>query len=251
MRKTINCDAGLLKLLQQSDIEEIDFLVDVLTDEGSGRLALPSSIKDILLEQKTQRRYSEEGLRSLLHELQAYGGHSMMNLFRSQPVAYEKILTDVHKKLNGKESKSKSVRDKEHEIALSLFGRNWESLSDHERWSRCIDTRVVCGFFNMRENLKLDANGVALGLSTTASAAAFAPMRLSPPLAAVSALRLAVRPVSEAYRVTIPFVAQIARIKMLARKTFPNRVAAPLTTPPPPAAFATARPATYTARRTG
>lgn len=216
MRKTVKCDAGLLKLLQQTDVEEIDFLVDVLTDEGAGRLALSASIKDMLLEQKAQRAYTENGLRNLLHEFQDYGGHSIANLFRSEPVSYEEILTGVHKKLNGKDSNKKPACDKEREIVLSLFGRHWECVSDHERWSRCTEMRVVSGFFNMRETLNFDANGVALALSAGASAAAFAAMRLSLPLAAVTTLGLAIQSGNEAYRITIPFVAQIARIKMLA-----------------------------------
>ena len=216
MQKIVKCDAALLILLQRSDIEAIDFLVDVLTDEGAGRLALSSSIKDMLLEQKGERAYTENGLRNLLHELQEYGGHSFVNLFRTEPVSYAEILTDVHKKLNGKDSSKKSVSDKEREIVLSLFGQSWQNVSDHERWSRCTETRVVSGFFNMQDNLNFDANGVAIALSTAASAAAFATLRLSPPVAAASTLGLAVQSVSEAYRITIPFVAQIARIKMLA-----------------------------------
>jgi len=218
MQKTVKCDAGLLKLLQQSEKREIDFLVDVLTDDGSGRLALSSSIKDMLMEQKQQPAYSENGLRNLLHELQEYGGHSLLNLFRSEPLPYEELLTDVHKKLNGKNSDKKSARDKERDIVLSLFGANWEHVEDHERWSRCTETRVVSGFFNMQGNLNVDANGGVIGLSAAASAAAFAALRLSPPLAVASTLGLAVQSVSEAYRITIPFVAQIARIRMLAHK---------------------------------
>lgn len=216
MKKTVKCDAGLLKLLQQGGTEDIDFLVDVLTDEGKGRMALSSSIKDLLLTQKAAKAYTELGLRNLLHELQEYGGHSIVNLFRSEPLPYEELLTDVHKKLNGKNSDKKSAWDKEQEIVLSLFGENWECVEDHERWSRCTETRVVSGLFNMQENLNVDANGRVFALSAAASAAVFAAMRLSPPIAVASTLGLAVQSISEAYRITIPFVVQIARIKMLA-----------------------------------
>ncbi|CAB3823145.1 hypothetical protein LMG26686_00559 [Achromobacter mucicolens] len=191
-------------------------MVDVLTDEGKGRMALSSSIKDLLLTQKAAKAYTELGLRNLLHELQEYGGHSIVNLFRSEPLPYEDLLTDVHKKLNGKNSDKKSAWDKEQEIVLSLFGENWECVEDHDRWSRCTETRVVNGLFNMQENLNVDANGRVFALSAAASAAVFAAMRLSPPIAVASTLGLAVQSISEAYRITIPFVAQIARIKMLA-----------------------------------
>ena len=218
MQKILKCDAVLLEVLQHSNIEDIDFLVDVLTDDGAGRVALSSSIKDLLLYQKAEKNYSEDGLRNLLHELQEYGGHSAMNLLRKEPVSYDELLTDVHKKLNGKDSKTKSSWQKEREIVLSLFGENWQTMTDHERWARCTEAKVVSGFFDMQENLNVDEKGIVLGLSAAASAATFLALRMFPPAAVVSALSLAFQSASQAYRVTIPFIAQVARIKMLAVK---------------------------------
>lgn len=222
MQKRVKCDEKLLSLLKQSDAREVDFLVDVLTDNGAGRVALSSSIKDLLLHQKTEHTYTEDGLRNLLHELQEYGGHSVLNLFRNEPIAYEELLTDVHKKLNGKDSKTKSVWQKEREIVLSLFGDSWRSMDDHERWERCSETKVVSGFFNMHENLNVDEKGAVFGLSAAASAAAFVALRMFPPAAIASTLGMAVQSMSEAYRIMIPFVVQIARIKMMGVKAVEN-----------------------------
>lgn len=215
MRRPVKCDEALLDLLVHSDTEEIDFLVDVLTDGGSGRVALSSSIKDRLLHEKAERVYTEDGLRNLLHELQEYGGNSLMNLFRTEPLAYEELLTDVHTKLNGRNSSKKLAASKEREIVLSLFGEDWATMADHERWSRCTETRVVGGFFQMEDHLIFNDKGMAVAVSAVASAAAFAAMRAVVPLAV---LGLAVQSVSEAYRITIPFVAQVARIRMLSEK---------------------------------
>lgn len=218
MQKTVKCEEALLKLLLHSNTQEIDFLVDVLTYNGAGRVALSSSIKDLLLHQRAEKIYTENGLRILLHELQEYGGHSVVNLFRNEPVSYDELLTDVHKKLNGKDSKTISVWQKEREIVLSLFGESWATMTDHERWDRCTEARVVSGFFKMQENLNFNEKDVASALSTAASAAAFMALRMFPSTAIVGALGLAVQSVSEAYRITIPFIAQIARIKMLSAK---------------------------------
>lgn len=211
MQKTVKCDAALLKLLQHSNTEEIDFLVSVLTDNGAGRLALSSSIKDLLLQEKAEKNYTEVGLRNLLHELQEYGGHSVINLFRDEPVPYDELLTDVHKKLNGKDSKTKSSWQKEQEIVLSLFGEDWQTMDAHERWDRCTGKQVLSGFFDIDKNLNFNKDGIASGLSAAASAAAFVALRMFPPAVALQS-------VSEAYRITIPFVVQIARIKMLTAK---------------------------------
>jgi uncharacterized protein YaaW (UPF0174 family) len=207
-----------LKLLQHSNTEEIDFLVEVLTYNGAGLVALSSSIKDLLLPERAEKSYTENGLRNLLHELQEYGGHSVTNLFRNEPVSYVELLADVHKKLNGKDSKTISVCQKEREIVLSLFGESWQTMTDHERWDRCTEPLVVSGFFKMQENLNVNEKGVASALSAAASAAAFMALRMFPPAVVVSALGLAAQSVSEAYRITIPFIAQIACIKMLAAK---------------------------------
>lgn len=215
MKKVVKCDPKLLTLLQHSERQEIDFLVDVLTDNGAGRVALSSAIKDLLMHQKVECSYTEDGLRHLLHELQEYGGHSVVNLFRSEPLPYSELLTDVHKKLNGKDSSTKSEWQKEREIVLSLLGEDWRTMQDHERWERCTETKVVSGFFNMQEHLNVDAAGIAAGLSAAASTAAFIAIRTFPPAAIASSLFGAYQSMSEAYRVTIPFIVQIARMKMM------------------------------------
>jgi len=216
MKKIVKCDADLLKLLEQSDSKEVNFLVDVLTDNGAGRVALPSAIKDLLLHQKEEGHYTEDGLRYLLHELQEFGGHSVVNLFRSEPLPYSELLTDVHKKLNGKDSAKKTVGEKEREVVLSLLGESWRTMPDHDRWERCTEVKVVGGYFNMQHHLNIDSNGMVAGLSAAASTAAFIALRAFPPAAIAGSLFAAYQSMSEAYRITIPFVVQIARIKMIA-----------------------------------
>lgn len=220
MIKTINCDIGVLHVLKHSSVKDIDYLVDVLTDEGKGRVALSSSVKELLLEEKAQGKYSENALRHLVNEFQEYAGHSVLNLFRKEPVAYEEILTDVHKKLNGKDSKEKSVWQKEREIVLSLFGDEWVLLTDTQRWERCTNTKVLTGFFDMQAHLNFDEKGVLMGgLSAAASTLAWNILKESAKKAAAAGaitavVGVAVQAMAEAYRITIPFVAQIAMLKM-------------------------------------
>jgi uncharacterized protein YaaW (UPF0174 family) len=215
MKKTVKCDVDLLMLLQ-SNSKEVDFLVDVLTDNGAGRIALSSAIKDLLLHQKEEGYYTEDGLRYLLQELQEFGGHSMVNLFRSEPLPYSDLLTDVHKKLNGKDSTKKTVWQKEREVVLSLFGESWQTMPDHDRWERCTEVKVVSGFFNMQNHLNVDPSGMVTGLSVAASTAAFIALRTFSLAAIANSLFAGYQSMSEAYRITIPFVLQIARIKMIA-----------------------------------
>lgn len=215
MKKIVKCDAELLKLLQQSDIKDVDFLVDILTCNGAGRVALSSAIKELLLHQKEGRNYTEDGLRLLLNELQGFGGHSVVNLFRSEPLPYSELLIDVHKKLNGINSIKKTDSQMEREVVLSLLGDTWNTMSDHDRWERCTEVKVVSGFFKIQDHLTVDASGMVAGLSAAASTAAFIVLRALPQALIASSAFAALQSMSEAYRVTIPFVTQIARTKML------------------------------------
>lgn len=215
MKKPIKCDLTLLHLLKKVEKKHIDYLVDVLTDHGNGRIALSSSIKDLLITEKSEPNYTEECLRYILNEFQEYGGHSLVNIFRSEPIPYSELLTDVHKKLNGTDSKRKSCSQKEHEIVLSLFGNEWQNLEEHDRLERCTERKVIYGFFEMDKHLNFDEKGFLIGLSTAASAAAFLAFRMFPATAIVSTLGLAGQSVGEAYRLTVPFVAHVAMLKML------------------------------------
>lgn len=216
MKAPIACDESVLSLLLTTDKKHVDYLVDVLTDEGQGRLALSSSVKNLLLEEKVgDEHYSETSLRHMLHELQTFGGHSVINLFRKAPLSYKTLLIDVHSKLNGSNSKNKSLAQLEKEIVFGLFGEQWHMLADHKRLERCTEMKVVSGFFKLEESLNIDNHGTAYGLPAAASAAMFAAMRLHPVTAVGGLLILASQSIGEAYRVTIPFVSQIAYIKML------------------------------------
>lgn len=225
MKRITSCDTELLKLLQQIDISQIDYLVDILTDEGKGRIGLSSAIKDLLLWEKNNKKYTEDGLRNLLHELQNYGGHSAINIFRREPLSYAEILTDVHIKLNGIDSKNKSISQKEREIVLSLFGDNWHTLPDHTRWERCIEPKVLSGFFKMRENFNLNEKKTTAGLSSIATSAIFFTKNSKLLKATIFSGQLALiinESIGEAYRITIPFIAHIAMLKMSKTSTQPE-----------------------------
>jgi len=207
-----------LKNIQAS---HIDYLVDVLTDNGGTRIALPAAIKDLLHSEKEDKKYTEKSLRHLLHEFQNYGGHSIGNICRNilnkEPPSYAEILTDVHKKLNGTDSKNKPTQQKEREIVFGLFGNEWETLPDHTRWERCTELQVLSGFFNMNKNLNFDEKGAVIGFSSVASAAVLIArgVKSIKAFSIPGAIGLAAQSMGEAYRITIPFTAHIAMLKMI------------------------------------
>lgn len=223
--KKIECDNELFLSLRQASPEEVDVLVDIITDFARGRAGLDADDKKTLVQAKHASRpngYSEDQLMLLGHELQQFGGHSAFNLARrllqKPAIDYTEIVNDVYRKLNGDQAKQKSVANKEREIALALFGENWRELPPKERFNRSTSVKVLSGLFKLKDALPLGRAGALVGLSAANSAALFTVastgMRLNPlGLAATAGLGLN-SAVAEAYRVTVPFVAQMGWIRL-------------------------------------
>lgn len=218
------CDQKLLARLIKTNARYIDPLVDIITDYGNGRFALNSSIKNKLIEAKNSlkdNRYDEYLLSLLIKELQEFGGHSAVNVARRligyDLISYEKIVADVFKKLNGQNAKNKNLIEKEKEIALALFGENWLILPFKERHERSISSKVLLGQFKISDALSINnSTGAIAGLTAAASAALFTSARA---LGGTAALGLTVNStMSESYRITIPFVAQMGWISLQERQ---------------------------------
>ena len=241
----IDCDDELFASLLSAKADEVDMLVDIITDFSRGRAGLDADIKKRLVQAKHSSRpagYEQQQLELLGHELQQFGGHSAMNLTRrflkKSAVPYAEIVNDVYQKLNGSDAASRSVADKERQIALALFGAGWRELAPEDRFERTTSTMVLAGLFNLKDALSV-SSGSAVGLSAASSAALFTVattgFRLNP-IGAVATLGFGLHSsIAEAYRVTVPFVAQMGWIRLrheapATRSPAPNTVA-PASTP--------------------
>jgi len=220
----IDCDDELFASLLSAKPDEVDVLVDIITDFSSGRAGLDAEVKKRLVQAKHSSRpagYEQQQLELLGHELQQFGGNSAMNLARrflkKSAVPYAEIVNDVYQKLNGISAASLSVADKERQIALALFGAGWRELAPKERYERATSTKVLAGLFKLNDALSL-SSGSAIGLSAASSAALFTVattgLRLNP-LGAAATVGLGFNSsIAEAYRVTVPFVAQMGWIRL-------------------------------------
>ena len=241
----IDCDDELFASLLSAKPDEVDMLVDIITDFSRGRAGLDADVKKRLVQAKHSSRpagYDQQQLELLGHELQQFGGHSAMNLTRrflkKSAVSYAEIVNDVYQKLNGSDAASRSVADKERQIALALFGAGWRELAPEDRFERTTSTMVLAGLFNLKDALSV-SSGTAVGLSAASSAALFTVattgFRLNP-IGAVATLGFGLHSsIAEAYRVTVPFVAQMGWIRLrheapATRSPAPNTVA-PASTP--------------------
>lgn len=214
----------LIASLLSATPDEVDILVDIITDFSRGRAGLDAEVKKRLVQAKHSSRpagYDQTQLELLGQELQQFGGHSAMNLARrflkKSAVTYAEIVNDVYQKLSGSDAASKSVADKERQIALALFGAGWRELAPGDRFERATSTKVLTGLFNLKDALAVKS-GSAVGLSAASSAALFTVattgLRLNPiGLVATAGFGLH-SSIAEAYRVTVPFVAQMGWIRL-------------------------------------
>lgn len=241
----IECTDELFASLLSATPDEVDMLVDIITDFSRGRAGLDADVKKRLVQAKHSSRpagYDHQQLELLGHELRQFGGHSAMNLARrflkQSAVSYAEIVNDVYQKLNGSDPASRSVADKERQIALALFGAGWRELAPSDRFERATSTKVLAGLFNLKDALSVKS-GTAVGLSAASSAALFTVattgFRLNP-IGAVATAGFGLHSsIAEAYRVTVPFVAQMGWIRLrreapATRSPVPTNVA-PAATP--------------------
>lgn len=220
----IDCDNELFASLLSATPDEVDVLVDIITDFSRGRAGLDADVKKRLVQAKHSSRhtgYDQQQLELLGHELQQFGGHSAMNLARrflkKSAVPYAEIVNDVYEKLNGSDAANRSVVDKERQIALALFGADWRELTPRDRFDRATSPKVLTGRFKLKDALSL-FSGAAVGLSAANSAALLTVvttgLRLNPFGVAATAGFGLHSSVAEAYRVTVPFVAQMGWIRL-------------------------------------
>ena len=116
----------LVDFLLTVDKKHISELVDILTDFGSGRIALNSTVKNVLMFAKeSDLDFTEKEVDLLVTEFQNYGSNSILNVFRrnDELVSYSEILNDVFNVLVGdiKDSSQFSDEEKEQKIVQVLF----------------------------------------------------------------------------------------------------------------------------------
>ncbi|MEM5434709.1 zinc-ribbon domain-containing protein [Paraburkholderia diazotrophica] len=155
-------DHDLDPILKHADADDLGVLVDYITDNGTGRLALDSDVCRVLDSARRSGRFGTHERALIGKEIRLFGGNSIMNLFRSDGVPYAEVLRDVVSHMGVKFSKADSVEQMEAALLVDVMKRAFEKMSDAER-------RQI-----------LDELGIAYsGMGPAAMAAVFAAMKMS------------------------------------------------------------------------
>jgi len=232
----------LTSLLLVSDVEDLDILVDYLTDKGEGRLSLSDEVCKRLAHCKRQGAYSASDRELISDEIRLFGGNSLANLFRgNEGVPYQELVGDVGDHLKADFSKGASVPTIEEAILRKLLQNAFEQMSEAERIEALKELDVTnlagltpaavlaamagarLGGFATYKMAVIVANAVAKailgrGLSFGAGAALTRTMGvfLGPVGWVITGLWTIADLASPAYRVTVPCVVQVAYMRQKA-----------------------------------
>lgn len=239
-KDVVNGDEALLTLLQRTDSADVSALVDFLTDSGNGRLAMATGVKEMLVTAKKKNRYSRDTLLLLTRELQLFGGNSIVNLIRRNGVSYAEIAKDVAKYVGANVTGTEGIEALELKVLGRLVEKLWAKMTEQERADFARKVHADNGMMDVglaavlaaiskggAGAVKAAATGVA-GIASLLAEGAFSAVAVGgrAATAVLGVVGLAVAGAAtiqmaakEAYRITLPCVAQIAYIRQKNRGT--------------------------------
>lgn len=203
-------------LLSRASSDDLNVLADLITDFGKGRVALDDLIKrHILMHQKKGSLQTISDV--LAREICAYGGNTIANTWRKGGVAYQELCADVAQKLGGKPGKDLDVfaiEDVAIAAAVERRNSNGKTIALPQTATE-LATILAPIIATLVSNAGTIA-GVAAAGGATGLLAAVGGRLVSwaaPPVAIVTATATILEAASPAYRITIPAVLQIAKIR--------------------------------------
>jgi Uncharacterized protein conserved in bacteria len=123
----------LAALLQVADVDDLDALVDYITDNGNGRVALAKDVREHFVACKNARNYRAADRGAIASEILLFGGNSVANLFRGgEGVSYNELASDVGGHLKVTFAKGADARTIEEAIIAKLYNDAVGKMSSDE-----------------------------------------------------------------------------------------------------------------------
>lgn len=199
-------------LLSSASSTDLNVLADLITDNGKGRVALDSKVKTTIL--SCQAKGTLQSIPEVLDaEIRAFGSNSIATLFRSGGVSYLELATDAAKKLDGKLSEDFDILDIEKVVVC-------QAVEKYAGVKGAMDYAAMLGHVGPIVKGLISVAGTASGIAATGGVAGVASaiggrlLSMSvPPLAVAAAGATIFQAASPAFRITIPAVLQVAKIR--------------------------------------
>jgi hypothetical protein entcl_0677 len=213
----------LVNFLSRLDKKYVDSLIDVITGNGNRKIALDPAIKDFLVTEKNSdiAIHHRGTIKVLLNEFYQFGGNSIANIIRGftdklKSVDYDEILGDIYKRFISKNDKL-SLKQKEEEILLLIFGKDWQKISFEDVKNISMKPNIKFGIYSDTTS--------QMAINTISKFSMLLLAKLNPAIAAGDSIRQISSP---ALRVVIPFMIQLIWLK----NKFQNLITA--SSPPQP-----------------
>lgn len=243
-------DPDLADVLMSASADDVGLLIDVITDNGTGRISLSSSVCRQMTAAK-ETEVDEHARAVVAEELTRFGGNSLMNVLRGGGgVPYKELLSDVASHVRAPNSTGSSCAAMEIAIIRKVLEQSIGRMSEEDKTTffesmgatyrpgmgpgalaTLIATLGASGVasYNLAAMVasatmsSLVGRGVVLAAGSTTLGKGLAV--LAGPLGwAITGIWTAFDMASPAYRVTVPCVIQIGhmRQKMLLKTTCPG-----------------------------
>lgn len=235
-------DPDLAQLLNNADVDDLEVLIDHITDKGEGRISLSSDTCQTLADAKS-RGVIDEATRALIaEELMRFGGNTVVNLIRGGAgVPYKEVLCDVAKHVKASFNSKSDCSQIEIAILEAVLAQSIAKMSEEQKAALfaefggtykagagpavmvALQATIKASGFGAYKLAAVVANSVAkaiLGRGLTFGASASLMRSISAfagPIGwAISAIWTVFDLGSPAYRVTVPCVIQIAYMRQKA-----------------------------------
>lgn len=126
-------DLELFSALENASQDDLEILLDIITDSGKGRVSLDDDVLKQLVSVKAAGNIQHKHLFMIAGEIQLFGGNSIVNLFRGKGVDYREIVNDVADHLNANYSDKQDIALIESAILMKVVEKSLEQMSEEEK----------------------------------------------------------------------------------------------------------------------
>jgi uncharacterized protein YaaW (UPF0174 family) len=228
-------DNDLLPLLQKCTKDDLDPIVECLLQKGGITSELDKT-HTYKMNRPTHPRYADE----ICAEIQRFGGHTLINIFRGgKGIYYKEIVCDVADKFKVNYNKKREIEVIEEQILLRVLEKSWEKMSEKEKAEfleaaglsvslmnsgrfplTAFQALFQMGGFKSYQVMLVIANAVwkfifgkGLTLAANAGLTRFAAILTGPIGWSLTAIWTISDLLGPAYRVTVPIVFHIAMLR--------------------------------------
>jgi uncharacterized protein YaaW (UPF0174 family) len=235
-------DPWLISVLTSASQADLAILIDFITADGEGRIALDKTVKNLLLAAKQESEINGDILLYIAEEIQKFGANTLVSVLRGgQGVLYKEIVCDVADRLKVTYNAALEVADIEGLIQLKILEKAMEKMSEDQKREffdqfgvsyttgmgaaamAALLVAIKASGFYAYQLAAIIANGMARlllsrGLAMGANAALTRTIGfLAGPIGwAVTAIWAAFDIAGPAYRVTMPCVIQVGYMRQKA-----------------------------------